>query len=722
MSSIKQQSINKRLNDLENELKELHERIFKKRYPFHKDNLIVHKKVNSKKNDIYHNLQGLQSADQILPKKKSKFSFKRNEENGHINRTISSLLKMKPQKLVRGESSEAAYNPSLLYVTKKATPKSLSVEEETEDHMLDLKLLKERIESVKKKLRDERAQREIAERTISGYRKRLAILEGKAGKTEGQENLQMQPEIPFSDFIISIQKQIKDGHNTNHKGDNNVGEETGKTLASLEKELNEERAKRLEAEKMVSELKKNLEESQKIVTKLEEGRKLAVAMADQFREKATNNDSQEIKKLKAEKVALEMELKCTKESKEVSSDLVKTLVDRAERAEKELIEKMRQCNDFIAKSSLNDPEVVKLIEKHKRAYAELQHEKKKKEMELRNRCNGLLKEIEAATNNADKRYREISEIYNQALIDLKRKESIIEKVEKKKIELEDELKDLKIELEEAAKKNKEQQEHIKSLKDAVKRNDDQFEKTKKEKEYSKEQYASLEAQYSKLHNSIIEQDKVIENLRAELEKEKDSVKIKDKMLNDQADTIKCLRIVADNTKKSLDEERIIKHQLMDDLTISKNSKEKFQSTIETMQKKMKECEEQKTQDNIFLKQLEYKVRQKHMEWKQHIDQLCQEKEKAIQTARFATEKLVKAVNDYESKLIGQKKIQGILNSALKEKNYQLVIAKQQVQELNEEVWKSAQMTEKVRDELQMKLKKACEVCTDIIDSQIPLGS
>lgn len=42
---------------------------------------------------------------------------------------------------------------------------------------------------------------------------------------------------------------------------------------------------------MVSELKRNLEESQKLVTKLEEGRKLAVAMADQFREKATHNDS-----------------------------------------------------------------------------------------------------------------------------------------------------------------------------------------------------------------------------------------------------------------------------------------------------------------------------------------------------------------------------------------------------------------------------------------------
>lgn len=44
-----------------------------------------------------------------------------------------------------------------------------------------------------------------------------------------------------------------------------------------------------------------------------------------------------------------MELKCTKESKEVPSDLVKTLMDRAEHAEKELIEKMKQCNDFIAK-------------------------------------------------------------------------------------------------------------------------------------------------------------------------------------------------------------------------------------------------------------------------------------------------------------------------------------------------------------------------------------
>lgn len=58
----------------------------------------------------------------------------------------------------------------------------------------------------------------------------------------------------------------------------------------------------------------------------------------------------------------------------------------------------------MSRSSLNDPEVVKLIEKHKRAYAELQHEKKKKEMELRNRCNGLLKKIETATYNADKRY------------------------------------------------------------------------------------------------------------------------------------------------------------------------------------------------------------------------------------------------------------------------------------------------------------------------------
>lgn len=53
----------------------------------------------------------------------------------------------------------------------------------------------------------------------------------------------------------------------------------------------------------------------------------------------------------------------------------------------------------------------------------------------------------------------------------------------------------------------------------------------------------------------------------ELEKEKDSVKIKDKMLNDQGDTIKCLRVVADNTKKSLDEERALKRQLIDDVTV-----------------------------------------------------------------------------------------------------------------------------------------------------------
>ncbi|XP_066908527.1 uncharacterized protein [Halyomorpha halys] len=673
--------------------------------------------------DFFHNLQGLQVAHQI-PKKRSKFVLNRNQGNGHLNKTLG-ILKMKPQKLVKRASSEVIDNAFLPHVAKKATPKNVTVDEETEDQKLDLKFLKERIDNVKKKLRDERAQREIAERAISGYRKRLAILEGQVIKTEGQESQLIPQEtkenkVPLADLIVSIQKQIKEEYSINNNSDKGLEEETGKTLASLEKELNEERAKRLEAEKMVSELKKNLEESQKIITKLEEGRKLAVAMADQFRENVTTNTAQEIQKLKSEKAALEMELKCSKESKEISSDLVKTLVERAERAEKELIEKMKQCNDFIAKSSINDPEVVKLLEKHKRAYGELQHEKKKKEMELRNRCNGLLKEIEAATNNADKRYREISEMYNEALLNIKNKESIIDKIEKEKIELENELKDLKSELEEVAERKKQQEEQIKSFKDTTKRNDERHEKTKKEYESSKEQYASLEAQYNKLHNLVTEQDKVRDQLRMELEKEKDSVKIKDKMLNDQADTIKCLRIVADNTKKSLDEERVIKRQLMDDVTDLENSKEKLQNTVANMQKILKECEEQKTQDRIFLKELESKVRQKHADWKQQILQLCQEKEKAIQTARFATDKLVKAVNGYESKLINQKKIQEVLNSALKEKNYQLVVAKQQVQELHEEVWKSAKTTEKVRAELQTKLIKACEVCTDIIDSQIQL--
>ncbi|XP_066908526.1 uncharacterized protein [Halyomorpha halys] len=721
--SIKQPTLHKRLNDLENELKDLHESILKKRFPFHRNNLIVQTKGNAKKDDFFHNLQGLQVAHQI-PKKRSKFVLNRNQGNGHLNKTLG-ILKMKPQKLVKRASSEVIDNAFLPHVAKKATPKNVTVDEETEDQKLDLKFLKERIDNVKKKLRDERAQREIAERAISGYRKRLAILEGQVIKTEGQESQLIPQEtkenkVPLADLIVSIQKQIKEEYSINNNSDKGLEEETGKTLASLEKELNEERAKRLEAEKMVSELKKNLEESQKIITKLEEGRKLAVAMADQFRENVTTNTAQEIQKLKSEKAALEMELKCSKESKEISSDLVKTLVERAERAEKELIEKMKQCNDFIAKSSINDPEVVKLLEKHKRAYGELQHEKKKKEMELRNRCNGLLKEIEAATNNADKRYREISEMYNEALLNIKNKESIIDKIEKEKIELENELKDLKSELEEVAERKKQQEEQIKSFKDTTKRNDERHEKTKKEYESSKEQYASLEAQYNKLHNLVTEQDKVRDQLRMELEKEKDSVKIKDKMLNDQADTIKCLRIVADNTKKSLDEERVIKRQLMDDVTDLENSKEKLQNTVANMQKILKECEEQKTQDRIFLKELESKVRQKHADWKQQILQLCQEKEKAIQTARFATDKLVKAVNGYESKLINQKKIQEVLNSALKEKNYQLVVAKQQVQELHEEVWKSAKTTEKVRAELQTKLIKACEVCTDIIDSQIQL--
>lgn len=55
--------------------------------------------------------------------------------------------------------------------------------------------------------------------------------------------------------------------------------------------------------------------------------------------------------------------------------------------------------------------------------------------------------------------------------------------------------------------------------------------------------------------------------RLDVECENDNAKIKEKMLNDQVDTIKCLRTVSNNTKKTLDEERAQKKFLEDEVSV-----------------------------------------------------------------------------------------------------------------------------------------------------------
>ncbi|XP_073971151.1 uncharacterized protein isoform X2 [Rhodnius prolixus] len=241
---------------------------------------------------------------------------------------------------------------------------------------------------------------------------------------------------------------------------------------------------------------------------------------------------------------------------------------------------------------------------------------------------------------------------------------------------------------------------------------------KKKLDQSDSDLKLIEKEKNDIQAQLKEKVENISSLEAELSASKDLIKIKDTMLNDQLDTIKTIKSNSEISKEELLHQQEQNANYVANIKHLEEVNTKLRERITQSEENLRKANSHKANHEkniIILKKLEKEICDQQKQWHMNMAKICKEKDDAVRTARFASKKLVQSVNDYESQIKAQKQVAELLKCSLNEKEKKLDIANQQIEVLNAQVWKSNQMSEHVRTDLRCKLKKACEVYTDLLE-------
>lgn len=103
----------------------------------------------------------------------------------------------------------------------------------------------------------------------------------------------------------------------------------------------------------------------------------------------------------------------------------------------------------------------------------------------------------------------------------------------------------------------------------------------------------------------------------------------------------------------------------------KSCKEQLTKQFEELEKNFQDycadAEDIRNQEEI-INDLQLKVQRKEKEWDVQSTILIKEKEKAIEAAKFATQKLVDTVQDFQNQVEAHQKVQRMLTALLREKD------------------------------------------------------
>lgn len=147
--------------------------------------------------------------------------------------------------------------------------------------------------------------------------------------------------------------------------------------------------------------------------------------------------------------------------------------------------------------------------------------------------------------------------------------------------------------------------------------------------------------------------------RARLDTQRDSVLVKDKIIQDQQDTIRGLKVELDRTQSSeelvqrLNSEQRVKERLLTDVEELEWQRTLLADEILELQQRQSEegrsaevCRRLDEQQRL-LGTLEHQLAGKQRDWHQRYRLLAREKTQAIQVARFATHKLIQTIQDFQ---------------------------------------------------------------------------
>ncbi|KAJ8932723.1 hypothetical protein NQ314_014418 [Rhamnusium bicolor] len=207
--------------------------------------------------------------------------------------------------------------------------------------------------------------------------------------------------------------------------------------------------------------------------------------------------------------------------------------------------------------------------------------------------------------------------------------------------------------------------------------------------------------------------KELEEIKTALSQERDNQLMKQKVIEDQSQTIYCLqyqikekmselskareetsiaeeemsRINNDLVRKHKDLERELdeKEQLLEKMKKLEYQKTLLSNEMEELERLLQRyCDSQQydEQQQDALYNLQKQVELQRREWEAQKENLAIEKEKAVCAAKFATQKLLETVSDFQKQVETQKKVQTMLTKMLHNKEEELKIIKSKMSSIN----------------------------------------
>ncbi|KAL3269817.1 hypothetical protein HHI36_008875 [Cryptolaemus montrouzieri] len=455
------------------------------------------------------------------------------------------------------------------------------------------------------------------------------------------------------------------------------------------------------------------------------------------REKDSRDDNF---KLRESMRKLEKELKIVyKECSELKEENVAFLKDLnaakediTDRYNTKLNKHKEQFENVLIRNKLNESRLIEEVQfmseelhYHGNELEDLKIGVKSDTTELKAKYKALLYEYEALAKKFQE-YEQFDEIKCSCIeqelrefsLKMKEKESIIvrERDELRTLveELARAIKQNKIALNELTQTNDDQESIINNLKDMMRTKDDQILLYQKELTTVRHQYENLKKEAEGIKKILEEtkrssdpnEEKIyveLELIRRKLNEEEDNNLIKQKVIEDQDQTINNLRGQIDEKNKEIERtveslckateetahlsehlrfmetelsrEKIEKRKLLrelEDMNSHKESLNKQVSELEDVVKDrcIKEDINQEDQKHVIDK-LEQQMKRQKQDWEMQRKILQKDKEKALHAARFASQKLLDTVNDFQKQMSQQKAAQNKLAMLLQSKEQQL---------------------------------------------------
>uniref|UniRef100_A0A1B6DB39 Uncharacterized protein n=1 Tax=Clastoptera arizonana TaxID=38151 RepID=A0A1B6DB39_9HEMI len=226
-------------------------------------------------------------------------------------------------------------------------------------------------------------------------------------------------------------------------------------------------------------------------------------------------------------------------------------------------------------------------------------------------------------------------------------------------------------------------------------------------------------------------EKSISDLRKQSENDKQTLLIKDKIIDDQVHSIDDLKKnLASCGQEVFDLQKALSVSKRE-LGIQKNINEDLTTKLKAMHQKKEELRQQlleleseleefqwksqcSSRDEQLLEKLEKQVMERQKEWEIQISDLNEKLEAALKDTSTAKEMLQEKEESYEKELRSQRHIQCILEKTISDNEIKLTIYEEKINNLNEEIKRRTDNFENATSVLEEKLLKASEVCRDAV--------